>query len=128
MDYQYRLSASCRFGIFPGTLDTEKPDIQAIATTGAGLRPTTETGCVYYDAEYRRLGTLSLLAGIDLLTGIAIPIVSESHKSSDFILLFKRLDEMYPKDDIIRIVCDNHSAHESKETRNYLKGWISYIT
>ena len=65
----------------------EKPGIQAVATTGAGLRPTTETGCVYRDAEYKRLGTLSLLAGIDLLTGMAIPVVSETHKSSDFITL-----------------------------------------
>ena len=98
----------------------EKPGIQAVATTGAGLRPTTETGCVYRDAEYKRLGTLSLLAGIDLLTGMAIPVVSETHKSSDFITLLKKLDETYPKGDIIRIVCDNHSAHKSKETRNYL--------
>lgn len=98
----------------------EKPGIQAIATTGADLRPTTETGCVYRDAEYKRLGTLSLLAGIDLLTGIAIPVVSETHKSSDFILLLKKLDGMHPQGDIIRVVCDNHSAHKSKETRNYL--------
>lgn len=63
----------------------EKPGIQAVATTGAGLCPTTETGCVYRDAEYKRLGTLSLLAGIDLLTGMAIPVVSETHKSCDFI-------------------------------------------
>lgn len=96
----------------------EKLGIQAIATTGADLRPTTENGCVYRDAEYKRLGTFSLLAGIDLLTGIAIPVVSD--KSSDFITLLKKLDEMYPKGDIIRIVCDNHSAHKSKETRNYL--------
>jgi len=98
----------------------EKPGIQAIATTGDDFRPTTETGCVYRDAEYKRLGTLSLLAGIDLLTGIAIPVVSETHKSSDFITLLKKLDEMYPKGDIIRIVCDNHSSHKSKETRSYL--------
>ncbi len=98
----------------------EKPGIQAIATTGDDLRPTAETGCVYRDAEYRRLGTLSLLAGIDLLTGIAIPVVSETHKSSGFIDLLKKLDSMYPEGDIIRIVCDNHSAHKSKETRNYL--------
>lgn len=98
----------------------EKPGIQAIATTGADLRPTAETGCVYRDAEYKRMGTVSLLAGIDLLTGIAIPVVSETHKSSDFIALLKKLDDMYPKGDIIRIVCDNHSAHKSKETRNYL--------
>ena len=98
----------------------EKPGIQAIATTGDDLRPTTKTGCVYRDAEYKRLGTLSLLAGIDLLTGIAIPVVSETHKSSDFITLLKKMDAMYPEGDIIRIVCDNHSAHKSKETRNYL--------
>lgn len=46
----------------------EKPGIQAIATTGDDLRPTEEIGCVYRDYEYKRLGTLSLLAGIDLLT------------------------------------------------------------
>ena len=98
----------------------EKPGIQAIATTGDDLRPTAKTGCVYRDAEYKRLGTLSLLAGIDLLTGIAIPVVSETHKSSDFITLLKKLDAMYHQGDTIRIVCDNHSAHKSKETRNYL--------
>ena len=98
----------------------EKPGIQAIATTGDDLRPTPENGCVMRDAEYKRLGTLSLLAGIDLLTGEAIPHVSETHKSSDFIELLKKLDDRYPEGDIIRIVCDNHSAHKSKETRNYL--------
>lgn len=98
----------------------EKPGIQAIATTGDDLRPTLENGCVMRDAEYKRLGTLSLLAGIDLLTGEAIAHVSETHKSSDFIELLKKLDQRYPEGDVIRIVCDNHSAHKSKETRNYL--------
>ena len=32
----------------------------------------------------------------------------------------KKLNEKYPEGDIIRIVCDNHSAHKSKETRNFL--------
>ena len=49
-----------------------------------------------------------------------IPHVSETHKSSDFIELLKKLDAMYPEGDVIRIVCDNHSAHKSKETRNWL--------
>ena len=98
----------------------EKPGIQAIATTSEDLRPTAGNGCVYRDYEYKRLGTLSLIAGIDLLTGIAVPVVSETHKSSDFITLLKKLDEMYPEGDIIRIICDNHSAHKSKEVQNYL--------
>ena len=95
----------------------EKPGIQAIATTSDDLRPTEGNGCVY---QYKRLGTMSLIAGIDLLTGIAIPVVSETHKSSDFICLLKKLDEMYPEGDVIRIICDNHSAHKSKEVQNYL--------
>lgn len=98
----------------------EKPGIQAIATTSDDLRPKAGNGCVYRDYEYKRLGTLSLIAGIDLLTGIAVPVVSETHKSSDFICLLKKLDEMYPEGDVIRIICDNHSAHKSKEVQNYL--------
>ena len=98
----------------------EKPGIQAIATTSDDLRPTEGNSCVYRDYEYKRLGTMSLITGIDLLTGIAIPVVSETHKSSDFICLLKKLDEMYPEGDVIRIICDNHSAHKSKEVQNYL--------
>ena len=100
----------------------EKPGIQAISMTSDDLRPSPVdgNGCVYRDYEYKRLGTLSLLAGIDLLTGQAVPLVSETHKSSDFIRLLKKLDEIYPEGDIIRIICDNYSAHNSKEVRNYL--------
>ena len=93
---------------------------QALAATSDDLRPRHGNGCVWRDYEYKRLGTLSLIAGIDLLTGEAIPVVSESHKSSDFICLLKKLDERYPEGDVIRIICDNHSAHKSKEVRNYL--------
>ena len=98
----------------------EKPGIQAIATTSDDLRPKDGNGCVYRDYEYKRLGTLSLLAGIDLLTGVAVPVVSETHKSSDFIDLLEKFDAMYPAGDVIRIICDNHSAHKSKEVKNYL--------
>lgn len=75
----------------------EKRGIQAIAVTGDDLRSTQENGCVMRDAEYKRLGTLSLLAGIDLLTGVAIPLVSETHKSSDFIEFLKNSMSITPK-------------------------------
>ena len=67
-----------------------------------------------------RRGTLSLLAGIDLLTGEAIPLISKSHKSSDFIEFLKILDAKYPEGDTIQLILDNHSAHKSKETQQYL--------
>lgn len=98
----------------------EKPGIQAIANKYPDHNPTEENGFLRRDYEYVRKGTLSLLAGIDLLTGEAIPLVSASHKSSDFINFLKILDEKYPKGDSIRLILDNHSAHTSKETKRYL--------
>lgn len=101
----------------------EKPGVQAIMTTSEDKAPVPcaeKTSTVKRDYEYKRLGTLSLLAAIDLLTGEAIPLVSETHKSSDFVTFLKILDEKYPKGDKIRIILDNHSAHTSKETQMYL--------
>ncbi len=103
----------------------EKPGIQAIQTTSADLPPVKNPsgkmdGTFQRDYEYRRLGTLSLLAAIDLLTGEAIPLVSDTHKSSDFVEFLNKLDEKYPAGDKIRIILDNHSAHASRETQEYL--------
>lgn len=100
----------------------EKPGIQAIANTAEDLRPTVENGEVCRDYEYKRLGTVSLLAGIDLLTGEAVPLVSDTHKSADFVRFLKILDLKYPAQDTIRIILDNHSAHTSKETKAFLAG------
>jgi transposase len=98
----------------------EKPGIQAIANVAPDLPPTPGHGYVGRDYEYKRHGTVSLLAGMDLKTGEIIPLVRNSHKSSDFIDFLKILDEKYDDDLKIRIILDNHSAHTSKETMKYL--------
>ena len=98
----------------------EKPGIQAIATTSEDLLPNEHHSTISRDYEYKRLGTLSLLAGIDLQTGEAIPLVSETHSSKDYIEFLKILDSKYPKGDKIRIVLDNLKVHTSEATRNYL--------
>jgi transposase len=98
----------------------EKPGIQAIANTSDDQRPTSAHGFVGRDSEYKRLGTVSLLAGMDLMTGEIIPLVRDTHKSADFVAFLSILDERYEKDRKIKIVLDNHTAHTSKETRKYL--------
>ena len=98
----------------------EKPGIQAIATTSIDLLPDEHHSTISRDYEYKRLGTLSLLAGIDLQTGEAIPLVSETHNSKDYIEFLKILDNKYPESDKIRIVLDNLKVHTSEETRKYL--------
>lgn len=98
----------------------EKPGIQAIATTSEDLLPDQNHSAINRDYEYRRLGTLSLLAAIDLQTGEAIPLVSETHNSQDYISFLRLLDEKYPKGDKIRIVLDNLRVHSSDATREFL--------
>jgi transposase len=99
----------------------EKPGLQAIQNIAAQLPPVPgQHPTIGRDAEYKRLGTVSLLAGIDLHTGEVIPLVKERHRSREFIEFLGLVDDHYPADWRIRLVLDNHSAHVSKETRAYL--------
>ena len=99
----------------------EKPGIQALAVTTPDKPPVPGKHASHLrDNEYIRLGVVSLLAGLDLHTGRVIEIVSNTHKSADFIAFLRRLDDSYPAHQKIRLLLDNHSAHISKEVRAYL--------
>ena len=99
----------------------EKPGIQAIKNVAPDLPPKPgKYSQMGRDHEYKRLGTMSLLAALDLHNGHIIAQVHEQHRSKEFISLLKELDDYYPKDSVIRLILDNHSAHISKETMNYL--------
>jgi transposase len=99
----------------------EKPGIQAIATTAPDLPPEPGVHVTFArDHEYKRHGTLSLLAGIDLLTGKVHALVRDRHRSREFIEFLKLLDAAYPAGTAIKLILDNHSAHISKETRAWL--------
>ncbi len=99
----------------------EKPGIQAIATTAPDLPPVPGTYATFArDYEYKRHGTLSLLAGIDLLSGKVHALVRDRHRSREFIEFLKLLDAAYPASTAIKLILDNHSAHISRETRAWL--------
>src|SRR5712671_5498327 len=99
----------------------EKPGIQAIATTAPDLPPVPGTYATFSrDHEYKRHGTLSLLAGIDLLTGKVHALVKDRHRSREFIEFLKLLNTAYPAGTAIKLILDNHSAHISKETKTWL--------
>jgi transposase len=99
----------------------EKPGIQAIATTAPDLPPEPGGHATFArDHEYKRHGTVSLLAGIDLLTGQVHALVKDRHRSREFIEFLKLLDAAYPTHTAIKVILDNHSAHISKETKAWL--------
>jgi transposase len=100
----------------------EKPGVQAIENTAPDLPPKPgQYPTVGRDYEYKRHGTLSILASLDLHDGHVVARVEERHRSREFIALLKELDAYYPSQATIRIILDNHSAHISKETRAYLE-------
>ncbi len=122
----YREVAILRAGGAPGSdiaiiSYDEKPGIQAIGNTAPDLPPQPGSHPTFTrDHEYKRHGTLSLLAGIDLLTGKVHACIEDRHRSREFIGFLKRLDAAYPADTAIKLILDYHSAHRSKET----KAWV----
>jgi transposase len=110
----------------------EKPGIQAIATTSPDLPPAPGRHRSFArDYEYVRHGTISLLAGIDLLTGKVHASIEDRHRSREFVAFLKQLDAAYPCDTAIKLILDNHSAHVSKETKAWLdtcpEGRFSFV-
>lgn len=111
-------------GVAPNVITVsidEKPGVQAIENTAPDLPPVPgKHPTVGRDHEYKRHGTLSILASLDLQDGHVVARVEDRHRSREFIALLKELDAYYPADATVRIILDNHSAHISKETRAYL--------
>lgn len=99
----------------------EKPGVQAIQNTAVDLPAVAKKHPrIARDYEYKRLGTVSILAALDLHDGHVICQVEDRHRSVEFIKLLQSLDDYYPKENKIRVILDNHSAHISKETMAYL--------
>ncbi len=99
----------------------EKPGMQAIGVTAPDLPPKPGLHTAFArDHEYKRHGALSLLAGIDLLTGKVHALVEERHRSREFIEFLQLLDAAYPASTAIKLILDNHSAPISKETKAWL--------
>jgi len=111
-------------GVAPNVITVsidEKPGVQALENTAPDLPPVPEKHpTVGRDHEYKRHGTLSILASLDLHDGHVVARVEERHRSREFVALLKDLDAYYPAGVTIRVILDNHSAHISKETRAYL--------
>ena len=98
-----------------------KPGMQAIGSTAPDLPPKPGVHAVFArDHEYKRHGTLSLLAGIDLVTGKVHALVKDRHRSCEFIEFLQLVNSVYPPSSAIKIILDNHSAHTSKETKAWL--------
>ena len=71
--------------------------------------------------EYRRNGTLSLYAALDVATGRVEGMTAERHTSAEFLRFLDRLVATQPKRRAIHIIADNLSAHKTKAVGAWLE-------
>ena len=96
----------------------EKPGVQALANTAPDLPPVpAKYPTIGRDHEYKRMGTASILAAMDLHDGHVIGRVEKRHRSREFILLLKDLDDYYPEDVTISVNADQKRSMLADEAK-----------
>jgi transposase len=71
--------------------------------------------------DYKRHGTTTLFAVLNVLTGEVIVSRKEHHKSTEYIEFLKEVDKKSEKGKELHIIADNYSTHKSKEVNEYLE-------
>ena len=97
----------------------EKPQIQALEHT-APLLPMQPGQAERRTFDYRRHGTTSLFAALDVKTGTVIGELHRRHRSVEFEKFLKHIDAETPAELDIRLVLDNCSTHKSPRIRRWL--------
>lgn len=98
----------------------EKTQIQALDRTQPGL-PLSSGHIGSYTHDYKRNGTAALYAAFNTLTGEVIGRVEKRTRSKEFLAFLRQIERQTPKDKDLHIILDNHSAHKTKEIKEWLE-------
>jgi len=97
----------------------EKSQIQALDRT----QPVLPMGLGYVEGithQYKRHGTLTLFAALDLTTGQVITQCKKRHRHQEFLAFLKHIDANVPEGLDIHLVVDNYATHKHSKVRNWL--------
>ena len=97
----------------------EKSQIQALNRTQPGLpltfgKPSTRTH------DYKRHGTTSLFAALDVATGKVIGRLKRRHRSAEFVQFLNAIDASVPPELDIHLIMDNYGTHKTEAVRTWL--------
>ena len=103
----------------------EKSQIQALDRTQPGLpltfgKPSTRTH------DYKRHGTTSLFAALDVATGKVIGQLKRRHRSVEFLQFLKAIDAAVPGEQDIHLIMDNYGTHKTQAVRAWLAAHPRY--
>ena len=71
--------------------------------------------------DYKRNGTTTLFAALDLLEGKVIGDCYKRHRHQEFLKFLRRIDREFPGDTPLHLVMDNYGTHGTPEVKTWLK-------
>jgi transposase len=98
----------------------EKSQIQALDRTQPGL-PLKKGRCGTATHDYKRNGTTTLFAALDLLDGKVIGNCYKRHRHQEFLKFLRRIHREFPGDTPLHVVMDNAGTHGTPEVKVWLK-------
>lgn len=98
----------------------EKSQIQALDRTQPGL-PLKRGRCGTMTHDYKRHGTTTLFAALNMLDGTVIGECLPRHRSHDFIRFLKTIEQSTPPELDLHLIVDNYSTHKSPSVQRWLK-------
>jgi transposase len=97
----------------------EKSQIQALDRTQPSLpMKPGRAGTMTHD--YKRNGTTTLFAALDVLTGSVIGQCLPRHRHSEFLAFLKTIDKQVPKGLQIHLILDNYATHKHPNVHTWL--------
>lgn len=97
----------------------EKSQIQALDRTQPGL-PMKKGRAGTMTHDYKRHGTTTLFAGLDVRTGEVIGECLPKHRAQEFIAFLKKIDRLVAKSRDVHLVLDNYATHKTAEVKAWL--------
>jgi transposase len=97
----------------------EKSQIQALDRTQPGL-PMKKGRCGTMTHDYKRNGTTTLFAALDVLAGRVVGQCYERHRHQEFVKFLRRLDQEFPGDVPLHLVVDNYGTHTHPAVHTWL--------
>ena len=105
----------------------EKSQIQALDRTQPGL-PLKKGRCETMTHDYKRHGTTTLFAALELLQGRVIGQCYERHRHQEFLRFLRRLDQEFPGEIALHLVMDNYGTHKHPKVQAWLQRHPRFVT
>ena len=101
----------------------EKSQIQALDRTQPGL-PLKKGRAATMTHDYKRNGTTTLFAALDVKSGMVIGECLPRHRAEEFIKFLKKIDRTVAKEITLHLILDNYATHKTAE----VKAWLENIS